>query len=117
MPTPIKYYNSHIQAAFKDIEEHAAKQLLEMLPEDLRPDYEAIFFASEEEAYLCRLVKAADKLSALIKCIEEDKTGNKEFRQARETILQALEEMHLPEVAEFQKEFLESYEKTLDELR
>lgn len=117
MPTPIKYYNPHIQAAFKDIEKNAAKQLIDMLPEDLRPDYESIFFASEEEAYLCRLVKAADKLSALIKCIEEDKAGNKEFRQARETILQALAEMQLPEVAEFQKEFLESYEKTLDELR
>ena len=117
MPTPIKYYNSHIQAAFKDIEERAANQLLEMLPEDLRPDYETIFFAGEEETYLCRLVKAADKLSALIKCIEEDKTGNKEFRQARETILKSLEEMQLPEVVEFQKEFLESYEKTLDELR
>lgn len=117
MPTPIKYYNPHIQAAFKDIEENAAKQLLDMLPEDLRPDYEKIFFAEEEEAYLWRLVKAADKLSALIKCIEEDKAGNKEFRQARETILLALKEMQLPEVAEFQKEFLESYEKTLDELR
>ncbi len=117
MPTPIKYYNLHIQEAFKDIEKNAAEQLLGMLPEDLRPDYEKIFFAEEEEAYLCRLVKAADKLSALIKCLEEDKAGNREFRQARETILQSLEEMQLEEVAEFQREFLESYEKTLDELK
>lgn len=90
MPTPIKYYNASIQGAFKDIETKAARQLLSMLPEDLRPDYESIFFPEEGEEELCLLVKAADKLSALIKCIEEGKAGNTEFRSARETITKAL---------------------------
>lgn len=117
MPTPIKYYNRDIQHAFQCIEENAAHQLLSMLPEDLRPDYEGIFFPSEEEEYLWRLVKAADKLSALIKCIEEEKTGNAEFKKAKESIMKSLESMELPEVEDFMKSFLPSYDKTLDELQ
>lgn len=117
MPTPIKYFNRDIQNAFKEIEDNAANQLLAMLPADLRPDFEHIFFPSEEEAYMCKLVKAADKLSALIKCIEEGKAGNTEFRQARQTIEKSIAEMDLPEVAVFTEEFLPAYEKTLDELR
>ena len=116
MPTPIKYYNANIQGAFKDIEIKAARQLLAMLPEELRPDYESIFFPEEEEKELCRLVKAADKLSALIKCIEEGKAGNTEFRSARETIEKALRAMELPEVEDFMRDFLPAYEKTLDEM-
>lgn len=117
MPTPIKYYNASIQGAFKDIETKAAKQLLSMLPEELRQDYRGIFFAQEGEEYLFRLVKAADKLSALVKCIEEAKAGNTEFRDARTTITQALEEMHLVEAEDFMRDFLPAYEKTLDELK
>lgn len=117
MPTPIKYFNRDIQDAFKKIEENAANKLLAMLPEDLKEDYRELFFAAEGEEYLWKLVKAADKLSALIKCIEEGKTGNSEFVQAKETIWNALMEMKLPEVDEFCKDFLASYEKTLDELR
>ena len=117
MPTPIKYYNASIQGAFKDIETKAAKQLLSMLPEELRQDYQGIFFAQEGEEYLFRLVKAADKLSALVKCIEEAKAGNTEFRDARTTITQALEEMHLVEAEDFMRDFLPAYEKTLDELK
>ncbi len=116
MPTPIKYYNASIQGAFKDIETKAARQLLSMLPEDLRPDYESIFFPEEGEEELCLLVKAADKLSALIKCIEEGKAGNTEFRSARETITKALRTMELPEVEDFMRDFLPAYEKTLDEM-
>ena len=117
MPTPIKYYNASIQGAFKDIETKAAKQLLSMLPEELRQDYQGIFFAQEGEEYLFRLVKAAVKLSALVKCIEEAKAGNTEFRDARTTITQALEEMHLVEAEDFMRDFLPAYEKTLDELK
>ena len=116
MPTPIKYYNASIQGAFKDIENKAARQLLSMLPEEMRPDYEAIFFPAEGEAYICRLVKAADKLSALIKCIEEEKTGNTDFRSAKETITVALHDMQLVEVEDFMRDFLPAYGKTLDEL-
>lgn len=116
MPTPIKYYNASIQGAFKDIETKAARQLLSMLPEDLRPDYESFFFPEEGEEELCLLVKAADKLSALIKCIEEGKAGNTEFRSARETITKALRTMELPEVEDFMRDFLPAYEKTLDEM-
>ena len=88
-----------------------------MLPEELRQDYQGIFFAQEGEEYLFRLVKAADKLSALVKCIEEAKAGNTEFRDARTTITQALEEMHLVEAEDFMRDFLPAYEKTLDELK
>ena len=117
MPTPIKYYNRDIQGAFKKIEENAANQLLSMLPEDIREEYVNLFFPTEGEEYLWKLVKAADKLSALIKCIEESKVGNLEFARARESIEEALTEMNLPEVNVFLQEFLPSYHKTLDELR
>lgn len=117
MPTPIKYYNRDIKHAFKQIEDNAARQLLSMLPEDLREEYDDIFFPSEEEAYLERLVKAADKLSALIKCMEEAKTGNQEFVLAKGTIEAALDQMQLDEVKIFKEVFLPSYEKTLDELQ
>lgn len=117
MPTPIKYYNRDIRGAFKQIEENAAHQLLDMLPEDIREEYQSIFFPKPEEEYLCKLVKAADKLSALIKCIEEGKAGNLEFISAKQTIETALHNMNLPEVELFMEEFLPSYYKTLDELQ
>lgn len=116
MPTPIKYFNSQIQTAFKDIEEGASHKLLAMLPEDLKVDYESIFFSRPEEEYLWRLVKAADKLSALTKCMEERKAGNTEFLSAEEAILKILGEMELEEVKIFMKELLPAYEKNLDEL-
>ena len=117
MPTPIKYYNRDIMHAFKAIEDNAANQLLSMLPKDLREEYESVFFKDESEEYLWKLVKAADKLSALIKCIEEGKAGNLEFVQARESIEATIQKMELPEVHVFMEEFLPSYKKTLDELQ
>ncbi len=116
MPTPIKYYNQQMQSIFHDIEDNASKALLSMLPEDLREDYESLFFKREDDAELWRLVKAADKLSALIKCIEESKAGNREFDSAQKTLMQAVTELHLPEADMFVEEFLPSYSKTLDEL-
>lgn len=116
MPTPIKYFNENIQGAFKAIEEVAAKRLLRMLPEDMRKSYDSIFFPQEEEQYLWKLVKAADKLSALIKCIEERKAGNTEFLSAERSIKEILIAMKLEEVDIFIKEFLPAYDKTLDEL-
>lgn len=116
MPTPIKYFNESIQGAFKAVEEAAAMRLLTMLPQDMQKSYESIFYPQEEEAYLWKLVKAADKLSALIKCIEERKAGNTEFYSAEKSIYEILINMMLKELDIFMEEFLPSYEKNLDEL-
>lgn len=116
MPTPIKYYNEKIQGAFKEIENVMAEKLHAMLPDYLKKSFEDIFFPAEEDEYIRRLVKAADKLSALIKCIEEEKTGNKEFISAKDSIQSLLEDMNLKEVEIFMEEFLPAYSKTLDEL-
>ncbi len=117
MPTPIKYYNPEIKKAFKEIEHTSAKKLLNMLPEDLRIDYESLFFPSEDDIDLHRLVKAADKLSALIKCIDEEKAGNKEFASAKQALTKSLDDMKLEEVTIFIRDFLPAYSLTLDELQ
>lgn len=116
MPTPIKYLNKDIKGAFKDIEAQANMRLLDMLPDDLKESYEEILFPKENLAYEMKLVKAADKLSALIKCIEEEKAGNKEFHKAGETLRNSVEAMHLEEADIFMKDFLPAYYLTLDEL-
>lgn len=125
MPTPVKYYNDDIRTAYKAVEKIAEDKLLAKLPEDLRPAFTEIFKGTgipeeekENERYLRRLVKAADKLSALIKCIEEEGSGNTEFRTAKASTLAALEKMaeELPEVGDFMREFLPPYGHTLDEL-
>ncbi|HHT88048.1 MAG TPA: 5'-deoxynucleotidase [Clostridiales bacterium] len=116
MPTPIKYFNENIQEAYKEVEKHAAKRLHLMLPEYMQKSYEDIFFPKKEDEYLWKLVKAADKLAALIKCIEEEKAGNTEFISAKKSILKLIEDMKLREVDVFIEEFLPAYSKTLDEL-
>ncbi len=116
MPTPIKYYNAQMQSIFHSIEDNASNALLAMLPEDIREDYESLFFPKEDERELWRLVKAADKLSALIKCIEEGKAGNREFESAKKTLTESIVKMELPEADIFVEEFLPAYYKTLDEL-
>jgi len=117
MPTPIKYYNDQMKTAFQEVEYIAAKKLLHMLPEDLREEYSSIFIKEKEDKELYSLVKAADKLSALIKCIEEGKTGNTEFSSAERAIEEALNRMEKEEVSIFMTEFLPSYYKNLDELK
>ena len=116
MPTPVKYYSNEMQTLFHGIEDRAAESLLSMLPEDIRGDYEKIFFPDGDDAELRPLVKAADKISALIKCIEESKAGNREFDHARKTIEAAIAKLAVPEAELFLQEFLPSYEKTLDEI-
>ena len=120
MPTPVKYYSEDIRDAYKKVEAVAEYKLLNKLPSDMRPAFERVFFADDDEddIYMRRLVKAADKLSALIKCIEEERSGNSEFTTASESTKKALDIMReeLPEVAVFMDEFLPSYGKTLDEL-
>ena len=115
MPTPIKYDNPAIQGAYRDVEKMAEQKLLGMLPQELREVYAPILTVPDEETR--RLVKAADKLSAHIKCLEELKAGNLEFRQAAEQTRRALESYDLPEVRYFIDIFLESFSLCLDELK
>ena len=114
MPTPIKYHNSEIKNAYKQIERIAENQLLEMLPEDFKSDFDKIYNPDSESAIL---IKAADKLSALIKCIEELNMGNREFEDAQKTIRKAIKDMRLPEAEIFLEEFIPSFSLSLDEQR
>ncbi len=115
MPTPIKYDNPDIQGAYKAVEAVAEQKLLAMLPEDLRPVYgEAL---TMPDPHIRALVKAADKLSAYLKCVEERKAGNMEFRSAEEQIHAALRENPLPSLAYFMEHFLPGFQLTLDELQ
>ena len=116
MPTPVKYHNRSIQDAFKALEDSANQSLLDMLPDYMQSYYQEIFTVSQEDAYLWKLVKAADKLSAYIKCIEEATTGNSEFLSAQQSTRISLEKMELKEVTIFMEEFLSSFGMTLDEL-
>jgi 5'-deoxynucleotidase len=115
LPTPVKYHDERITAAYKRIEAEANRSLLAMLPADLREEYEPLLTLRGEDTYLMQLVKAADKLSALIKCEEEERSGNREFTRAKQGLLDALEGMQLPEVGVFMAEFYDSFAKTLDE--
>lgn len=116
MPTPIKYYNDEIKVAFKEVEKVAANRLLSMIPDDLREAYEPVFLERKEDEELLKLLKAADKISALIKCLEEKKAGNHEFISAEKTLKESLMAMELEEVKIFFEEFMPAYELTLDEL-
>ena len=115
MPTPIKYDNPAIRKAYKDVEAVAEGKLLAMLPEELHGVYAPILTPTDPE--VIRLVKAADKLSAYIKCVEELKAGNLEFREAAAQTRAALEAYDLPEVAYFLDTFMDSFSLSLDELK
>ena len=115
MPTPIKYDNPAIRTAYKDVEAVAEGKLLRMLPPELQDAYAPVL--TEVDPEVERLVKAADKLSAHIKCLEELKAGNAEFREAAAQTRRALEAFDLPEVAYFMDTFLPSFSLTLDELK
>lgn len=116
MPTPVKYYSSQIYEAFNRVEDDACNALLGMLPEDMRDEYLPFFFKQENDETLWKLVKAADKICAYTKCVEEAKAGNRDFEKAAKTNLQALENINMPEVKCFMEEFLPSYNLTLDEM-
>lgn len=117
MPTPIKYYNPEIKEAYKKVENVANKKLVSLLPEDMRKDYESLFTHENEDPELLKLLKAADKISALIKCIEEEKQGNMEFVKAKESTLLSIHSMNIPEAEMFLSDFIPSYGKTIDELK
>ena len=116
MPTPVKYHSEEIRAAYGEVEEMAVEHLVSMLPEELRPSYRALMtMGGEQDEELKTLVKAADKISAVIKCVEERRSGNHDFRKAEQTITKSIADLHLPEADYFMKEFLPSYGLTLEE--
>lgn len=115
LPTPIKYYNPAIKTAYREVEAVANDKLLSMLPVELRPAYEPILNETDPEVRV--LVKAADKLSAYIKCVEEVKAGNAEFREAAEQTRKMLDAFRLPEMRYFLDTFMDSFSLTLDELK
>ena len=115
LPTPVKYYNPEIRDAYKKVEEFSAGKLLNMLPEELRPAFSPLL-REDYDPDTKALVKAADKLSAHIKCLEELKAGNTEFQQAARQTLDALKDYGLPEVDYFLEHFLPAFGMTLDEM-
>lgn len=116
LPTPVKYFSPDIRKAYASIEKEASQRLLDMLPQDLRVNYQPLLFEQQEEQQLWQLVKAADKICAYLKCIEEEKCGNQEFVHAKASIWDKLTQMQIPAVDIFMKEFLPSFSLTLDEL-
>ena len=115
LPTPVKYANPAIQTAYKAVEADAAQRLVAMLPQEMRPAFAALLEESDPEVLV--LVKAADKLSAHLKCLEELKAGNREFQSAAQQTRAALDAFHLPELDYFLAEFLPAFPLTLDELQ
>lgn len=115
LPTPVKYDNPAIRDAYQAVESVAADKLLSLLPGEMRPAF-APYVREELEPELLKVVKAADKLSAYLKCLEELKAGNAEFRLAADQTLAALKKMELPALAYFMEEFLPGFMLTLDEL-
>lgn len=115
MPTPVKYYAPEIRDAYKNVERVAAEQLLSKLPPEMKQQYESIMIPAEADAVLWRYVKAADKLSAYIKCIEEISMGNSDFAKAHDTIAEAVRDMQMEEVDYFVEQFLPAYYLTVDE--
>jgi 5'-deoxynucleotidase len=121
MPTPVKYGNDNIRISYHEVEDDAKRRLLSKLPEDLQPYYSDILTEESEDEndrYLFQLVKAADKMSAYIKCIEERQAGNREFETALISIEKKLREIaeEYPEVKDYMEDFLPAYGETLDTL-
>lgn len=112
LPTPVKYGDEKLKSAYKQVEREAELKLVSMLPPDLAPEYMAVIqYPSEYKPY----IKAADKLSAVIKCIEEKNTGNTDFDVAYKTLLSTVKEMRFPPADVFIDEFLSGYSLTVDE--
>lgn len=115
LPTPVKYYRKDLEKTYHEIESDAAARLLACIPEELRPDYMPYF--SEPDPQIARIIKAADKISALIKCTEELRMGNQDFISARQAQLDYLKAMELPAVQIFLDTFLPAYDLTIDQLQ
>ncbi|MCH5170169.1 MAG: 5'-deoxynucleotidase [Oscillospiraceae bacterium] len=117
LPTPVKYYSEETKSAYKAVEKNASKQLLSMLPDDLRRNYEPLFKKKADDKELWRLVKSADKICAYLKCIEERLAGNREFCEAEKTITKTLQRLDCEEAKIFLEEFVPSFEKTIDQMK
>lgn len=117
LPTPVKYFSEETKSAYKAVEKNASKQLLSMLPDDLRKNYEPLFKKKTDDKELWRLVKSADKICAYLKCIEERNAGNKEFCEAEKSITKALQRLDCEEAKIFIDEFVPSFEKTIDQMK
>ena len=115
LPTPVKYKSPEIQGAYRDLEDHARERLLHMLPEDMQPAFRT-YITPDESTYEWRLVKAADRISAYLKCVEEEKMGNRDFAHAKLSIQDSINQNTLPEVHEFMREFVPSFSLSPDEL-
>lgn len=115
LPTPIKYFNNSIHGAYKTLEERACDKLLDTLPAELREEMQ-ISVKPDVSSYEYALMKAADRLAAYVKCLEELRCGNSEFLRAKKSIEEDLKSRNMPEVDYFFENFIESFSKTLDEL-
>ena len=115
LPTPIKYFNPEIKSAYKDLEKDACIRLLNMLPENLKGEYEQ-YIEPDENSEEYKIVKCADRLSAYLKCVEEINAGNSEFKKAKTSILKELKGLKRAEVDLFLTEYAPAYELSLDEL-
>lgn len=114
LPTPIKYHNPKISSAYKEIEHFANEKLLDMLPETLRDDYHPLLLQADTPERT--IVKAADRISAYAKCLEELRAGNSEFERAAVSVRASIDDIDLAEVGYFMEVFMPSFELTLDEL-
>ncbi len=112
LPTPIKYYNRQINEAYGQIETKAQEKLIDLLPTDLQEEYKAVFAPTPE---VKQLVKAADKIQALLKCTDEIACGNREFLVAKASTLQSIQKMQCPAAELFLEEYLPSFSLALDE--
>ena len=117
LPTPVKYNNPAIRSAYKSIEQAAADSLLQMLPGELRPSYKILFDFETDDPELYRYVKSADKISAYIKCVEELRGGNDEFRRAAIQTREAIAKMAMPEADYYMEQFAPAFSLSLDELQ
>ena len=114
LPTPVKYPNDELRGAYRRLEDVSADRLLSMLPDDLQPAFSP--YLKQAPGYEHDVVKAADRISAYIKCLEEKRAGNREFDYAAENVRKSIDAMNLPEVKDFLNDFLPAFEMTLDEL-
>lgn len=117
MPTPIKYGNPQLKQAYKAVERETAAQLVSMLPDYMQESYKGFFVKDSADAQLWRLVKAADKISAFIKCTEEEKAGNTEFNSAKKATFAAISAFDIPAAKTFLDEFIAAFDLDLDELQ
>lgn len=114
LPTPVKYHNDELRDAYHRLEDLSADRLLSLLPEDLKPAFTP--YMKQERGYEHTLVKAADRISAFIKCMEEQRAGNREFDYAADNVRNSITTIDLPEVKDFLTDFLPAFDMTLDEL-